>query len=372
MKGHIKERGHNRYAIVLDARDPQTGKRKRRWHSFRGTKREAQKECAKLISEIASGTYVEPSKQIFEAYFAAWLRDWAPMKAGPKCVETYGHLGRHLIAEIGTKPIAQIRGGDLNRAYRRVVDQGLSMRTARHVHMLARRVFLHALKVGDIKRDPTVEIDAPKAPRKEALALRTEEIAKMLAGLQGIMRTIAVVGLGTGIRRGELCALRWVDVDLKAGTLAVKRSYEETRGGGLRLKEPKTAAGRRTISLAPSVVTCLQEHRKQQLEHRMRLGQGRQADAALVFPGDEDQPWKPDLLTNAFGRAMASIGLPHRLHSLRHTHASALIASGMDILTISRRLGHTSAALTLGVYGHLISSKDGAAAAIEAVLKLPT
>ena len=109
MKGHIKERGHNRYAIVLDARDPQTGKRKRRWHSFRGTKREAQKECAKLISEIASGTYVEPSKQIFEAYFAAWLRDWAPMKAGPKCVETYGHLGRHLIAEIGTKPIAQIR-----------------------------------------------------------------------------------------------------------------------------------------------------------------------------------------------------------------------------------------------------------------------
>jgi integrase len=372
MRGHIRKRG-NHWAVVIDLRDPVTGKRRRKWHAVRGGLRDAQRERARLVTEIASGGYIEPSKQTFEQYFADWLRDWAPMKAGPKCVETYGHLGRHLIAEIGSQPIAQIRGGDLNRAYRHVVDIGLSMRTARHVHMLARRIFLHALKVGDIKRDPTAEIDAPKAPRKEALALRTEEIAAMLAGLHGIMRTIAVVGLGTGIRRGELCALRWADIDLKVGTLTVKRSYEETRGSGLRLKEPKTAAGRRTISLAPSVVACLQEHRKQQLEHRMRLGQGKPNDDALVFPGDDDRPWKPDLLTDTFSRAMASIGLPHRLHSLRHTHASMLIAAGMDILTISRRLGHTSATMTLGVYGHLIASKDGAAAAaIEAVLKSPT
>jgi integrase len=371
MRGHIRKRG-NHWAVVIDLRDPVTGKRRRKWHAVRGGLREAQRERARLVTEITSGDYVEPSKQMFEAYFAAWLHDWAPMHAGRKCVETYGHLGRHLVAVLGAKPLAQIRGGDLNRAYREVLDKGLSPRTVRHVHMLARRIFLHALKVGDIKRDPTIEIDAPKAPRKEVLALRTEEIATMLGGLQSIMRTIAVVGLGTGIRRGELCALRWADIDFKAGTLAVKRSYEETRGGGLRLKEPKTASGRRTISLAPSVITCLQEHRRHQLELRMKLGQGRPADNALVFPNDNDQPWKPDLMTNAFSRAMASIGLPHRLHSLRHTHASALIASGMDILTISRRLGHSSPSMTLNVYGHLISSKDGAAAVIEAVLKSPS
>jgi hypothetical protein len=93
MRGHLVERSSGHWAIVLAVTDPVTGKSKRKWHSFQGTKREAQVERARLIAEIASGGYVEPSKQTFQQYFADWHRDWAPVKAGPKCLERYGQLG---------------------------------------------------------------------------------------------------------------------------------------------------------------------------------------------------------------------------------------------------------------------------------------
>ena len=371
MRGHLRERSPGHWAIVIDVRDPQTGKRKRRWHSFTGRKREAQVECARLIAEIAGGGYVEPSKQTFGQYFGEWLRDWAPTKAGPRSIESYGHWGQHLLDALGSIPIQRIRGGDLNRTYRDVAGKGLSDRTVRHIHGLAGRVFGHALRQGDIKRDPCKEIDAPKVTPKEAAVLRPEEVPVMLEGLRGsALYTIAIVALGTGMRRGELCALRWDAIDLEGGKLDVRQSLEQTRRAGLRFKEPKTRQGRRNISLPPSVMTCLQEHRLRQLEQRMMLGLGKPPADALVFSTPDGQPLAPDHVTNAFTRALANAGLPHvGLHTLRHTHASMLIKAGEDIVTISRRLGHASPTITLSVYAHLVSTKDGAAAAIEAVLR---
>jgi integrase len=241
----------------------------------------------------------------------------------------------------------------------------------KHIHILARRVFGHALRQGDITRDPSKEIGAPRVEPHEAAILRPEEIPIMLEALRRTdLYPIAVVALGTGMRRGELCALRWDAVDLEAGKLEVRQSLEQTRKVGLRFKEPKSKHGRRTISLAPSVSACLQEHRVQQLERRMKLGLGKPPADALVFSAADGQPLAPDYIGNSFGRAMARAGLPHvGLHTLRHSHASMLIKAGEDIVTISRRLGHASATITLSVYAHLVSTKDSAAAAIEAVLR---
>jgi integrase len=372
MKGHIRERSPGHWAIVLDVRDQETGKRRRKWHSFEGTKREAQREAARLIAEIASGGYVEPSKQTFGHYFEKWLRDWAPLEVGPKTLETYGHWGRHLTTVIGAMPIQKVRGGDLNRTYREAAAKGLSPNTVKDIHILALRVFGHALRQGDIKRNPCQQINAPEAKRKEAAFLRPEEIPVMLEALRGtaLLYTIAVVALGTGARRGELCALRWNNVRLNAGELDIKQSLEQTRKGGLRFKEPKTDRGWRTISLPSSVIACLQEHRLRQLQERLKLGLGKPPADTLVFGAPDGQALAPDYVGNSFGRAMVSAGLPHvTLKSLRHTHASTLIKSGEDILTISRRMGHASPTITLTVYGHLISSRDGAAAAIEAMLR---
>ncbi|HEX9322844.1 MAG TPA: site-specific integrase [Xanthobacteraceae bacterium] len=370
MKGHLIERSPGKWAIVLDVKDPATGKRRRKWHSFSGTKREAQKRCAELITEIGQGAYIEPSKQTVARYFEAWLRDWAPLKAGPKTLERYWSLAGHVTTAIGTKSLQQTRGSDLARIYRDMAAKGLSPRTIKHVHVLTRGIFRQAMKLGDVKVDPTTQIGAPAVPPKEAAVLRVEEIPVMLAAVRGTaLYPIAIVALGTGMRRGELCGLRWIDADLDAGRLEVKQSVEQIRGRALRFKEPKTARSRRSISLALSVVAALREHRKNQLEQRLAFGLGKPPADGLVFTTLDGNPRSPNDIGQRFSVAMTAAGLPHvSLHTLRHTHASILIREGVDILTISRRLGHSSAAITLGVYGHLVSSQDRAADIIEGVL----
>ena len=157
--------------------------------------------------------------------------------------------------------------------------------------------------------------------------------------------------------------LRWQDVDFNAGTLRIAQSLEQTKAG-LRLKSPKTKHGRRTITIPPAIVAELRAHWKAQQEQRLALGLGKASEDTLVFPTWDGTPRSPAALTKEWTRAMQKAGLKVTLHGLRHTHASSLIAAGIDVLTISRRLGHASPTITLGVYGHLYSNTDDKAALI--------
>jgi integrase len=139
----------------------------------------------------------------------------------------------------------------------------------------------------------------------------------------------------------------------------------------LRFKPPKTAHGRRTISLPPNAVTALREHRRKQLETRLALGLGRPEPDALVFCQPDGSPIVPCWLSYTWRNTCISLKLPRvTLHALRHTHASALIAAGVDVVKISRRLGHSSPVVTLRIYAHLFNTDDSAAAAaIEAAMR---
>ena len=193
----------------------------------------------------------------------------------------------------------------------------------------------------------------------------------MIAKLDGhSLFPIVSLALATGMRRGELLALQWDDIDLDGSTLRVERSVEETKAG-LRLKPPKTKRGRRNITLPPEAVAMLRAHKVQQMELRLAIGMGKPDVATLVFSDIEGRLLKPHTISRAWRRAVAVKKLPAvTFHALRHTHASMLIRAGVDILTISRRLGHSKAAITLDVYGHLICGADEAAAkAISEVIK---
>ena len=179
-----------------------------------------------------------------------------------------------------------------------------------------------------------------------------------------------MTALGSGLRRGELLGLQWGDVDLEGASLRVERSVEETKAG-LRFKPPKSRHGRRTVSLPGSVVDVLRAHRRQQLELRVALGLGRLPEDALVFSQPDGSPMSPDKLSRDWCRLVISKKLPAvSFHALRHSHVSALIDGGLDVFSVSRRIGHGSPALTLRTYTHLFSKKDtDAAAAIEAALR---
>src|SRR5262249_27325172 len=312
MKGHIRERSPGRWAIILDIHDPQTGARRRKWHSFRGSKRQAQAECARLITEMKDGAYVETDRTSLNDFLDRWERDWAATNVSPKTAEWYSQLLKlHIRPMLGAKPMQAIRAQDLNALYTSLHDR-LAPRTVGHVHRLLHLVYGHATKWGNIKRNVVTLVDAPKVPATEAPVLQLTEIPQMFDAVRGrSLYPIAVVALGTGMRRGELCALRWQDVNLDAATLRVERSLEQTRKSGLRFKEPKSTRGRRTISLSLAVVAELRKYWAAQQERRLSLGLGGSPRDGLVFADWDGSPWAPDRLSDNFVDTMEAAGLPH-------------------------------------------------------------
>jgi integrase len=367
MRGHIRERSPGHWAIVIDVRDPQTGKRKRRWHSFEGTKRQAQIECARLISEKQDGVAVDPSRITVAAFLDRFERDWVAVHVSPHSAGRYqGALG-HVRRELGDRQLQKLRPADIAGLYATLSRAGLAARTIRLIHTVLHRALGQAKTWGVIRDNPADYAKAPKAPDQETEMLQPDQARELLERLRGHpLHMLATLALHTGARRNELLALRWRDVvPLEAGKLKIERSLEQTRAHGIRVKAPKTKRGRRTISLPTAAIEALRAHWRAQQEQRLALGIGRSPLDSPVFANLDGQCLSPNAITKAWPVALAAVDMPPvTFHSLRHTHASMLIASGVDILTISRRLGHSSPTITLGVYGHLVHGTDDRAAAV--------
>jgi integrase len=379
MKGHIRRRGERSWELKFDLdRDPVTGKRETRYHSFKGTKREAQAELVRLSAAALTGAYVDPTTVTVGEFLNNWENNWAANQVSPKTHERFSQLIAHQVRpHVGNLPIQKIRATHLNELYGKLLRDGrvgggqLSAKTVGHVHRCLRRAFGHASEWGIIAQNPAALVRPPRVQQVEIEILRENEVEAMLASLRdrnALLCTIAILALGSGLRRGELCALRWSNIDLDSRTLRVEQSIEQTRAG-LRSKAPKTKHGLRAITLPASVVSELRAHWRAQNEQRLALGLGRSTPDDLVFPAWGNQLLMPNTLSREWSRAIAAIGGRRiSLHALRHTHASSLIAAGVDILTVSRRLGHANPTITLGVYGHLYGNTDDKAAqAVEAM-----
>jgi integrase len=217
---------------------------------------------------------------------------------------------------------------------------------------------------GVVAQNVATVVSPPKVPDTEITILTADQIGATLRHIDGrTLRPIVAFLLGTGCRRSEALALRWKDVDLDKGKVRIERSLEQTKTG-LRFKSPKTKNGRRNVAVPPWLVAELRAHRTRQQERRLKLGMGRAPDDSLVFARWDGSTRSPHWLTQKFALAMADLKIDCTLHGLRHTHVSQLIAAGLDVLTVSRRIGHASPEITLRVYGHLFENTDARAAEI--------
>jgi integrase len=262
--------------------------------------------------------------------------------------------------------LQKVTAADLAALYAALHRAGLAPRTVKLVHVVVHRALGQAKVWGIIRDNPAEIAKPPKLLQQETPMLQPKEAARLLERLRGKpLYLLASLGLASGMRRNEMLALRWRDLDLDGARLVVERALEQTKAHGIRIKVPKSKHGRRVISLPAHVVTELRQHWREQQQQRLALGLGRAADEAPVFATHDGKFMSPDAVSHAWMRQMESLGTSDvTLHSLRHTHASMLINGGVDIVALSRRLGHGSPKITLDVYGHLVAGSDDRAAQI--------
>jgi integrase len=376
--GNITKRGKASWRVKVElSRDPVTGRRRYHLETVHGKREDAKAKLVEIAEQMRKGEHVEPSALTVRIYIKAWLA--APAGISPKTAERYRQLAEQQIYPLlGAIALQKLGEADVQDWHDKLLASGgrggkpLSARTVGHAHRVLHRALARAVIGKRVFRNVASAVKPPKVEDHEIEIIPADQVSDSLAKLRNhALYPIAVTALGTGLRRGELCGLQWGDIDLDGASLRVERSLEESNSG-LRFKAPKSKAGRRTVSLPPSVVDVLRAHRKQQLELRLALGLGRPADDALVFCEHDGSPLSPDKLSRDWGRVVVARKLPKvSFHALRHTHVSALIDAGLDVFAVSRRIGHGSAALTLKTYTHWFSKKDtAAAAAIEAALKL--
>jgi integrase len=387
--GHIQRRGKTSWRLKFEgARDPTTGKRNVQYVTVRGTKAVAKLKLAELVAAVGDGSYVEPSKVTVAEHVRARVAQWeaaydpaAKTGISPKTAERYRELVENqIVPHIGATTVQKLRPLDveawktkLRTSGRKGGQGGVSTRTIKHAHRILSHALDDAVK-NDLLAKNVARIEgAPKIDEGEVEVVAKERIGELIEKLRGrAMYARAITSLFTGLRRGELLAPPWSDVDLDAKVWRVRVALEETKAGGLQIKAPKTKAGRRDISLPEIVAGALREHRRQQLELRMALGMGKMPVDALVFPAPLKGGYQsPRAFSKEWARVATAIGFPSlSFHALRHTHASQLIDAGIDIVTISKRLGHAKPDITLRIYAHLFRKDDSKAAdAINPALK---
>jgi integrase len=380
MKGHIQPRGAKTWRLKFDiGRDPGTGKRLTRFATFHGTKREAQDELARLIAAVNGGNFVDARKLTVATYLRSWIGIAESVSLSPKTAERYRSLiERQIIPNLGAMELQKLRASHIAAWHGTLLREGrydgtgLAARTVGHAHRVLHKALADGVTRELLLRNPASLIAPPKIDVDEMAILSAVEVQIVLDVLKGSeIYPHVVTLLSTGIRRGELMGLEWGDIDLDKCKLRIERAIEATKAKGLRIKSPKTRHGRRIISLPPVAVEVFREHRKAQMELRLRLGIGKLLPSHNIFGDIAGAPRHPGWLTDRWKHFVKIKKLPQvTLHALRHSHASALISSGQDVVTVSRRLGHASPTITLNVYAHLFDKTDeSAATAIEAILK---
>jgi len=363
MRGHIRKRGKESYSIAVSlGRDPTTGKYRYQWVSVKGTKREAEKRLSELIHRLDTGTFVKPSKTTVADYLRRWLQEYVRPNLSPRGFERYESIARvHLIPDLGAIALTQLRPEHLQRHYASKLSNGLSPRSVRYQHVVLHKALQTAMKWGLVVRNVADGVDIPRAHQAEMQTWDEYEVARFLESANGSpYYALFHTALFTGMRRSELLALQWRDIDFHQ--VHVSRSLHQLRDRSYVFAQPKSARSRRTIALSPSSILTLREHKDRQEGIRAMLGVPLKGED-LVFSTPEGKPLRPNTVSRAWTALASRAGVKViRLHDARHTHASLMLKQGVHPKIVQERLGHASVQITLDTYSHVAPGLQEAAA----------
>lgn len=364
MRGHIQQRGTNSWRIKAYVGRDATGRKRYVQRTVPGSRRDAERALSRLLVEADEGRLVASPVMTLNELLDRWLAV-KRQAVEPSTLTSYEWVARKYIRPaLGDRKVGTLRPVDLDMLYSDLAARGLAVRTVRICHTVLRQALEQARRWGFIARSPAVDASPPPQRRDEVVPPTVDQVLAILEAAHAedpAFGTYLWVSSATGCRRGEVCALRWSDIDLDRAELCVRRSIVHV-GREVREKDTKTHQSRR-LALDEATVAMLRQHRLRQREQMLALGVGL-ADDAHLFASPDGAPWRPDVMTNRFGRLRATLGLENvRLHDLRHFVASVLIDGGIPISTVSTRLGHSQMSTTLNLYTHAIPATDQRAAA---------
>jgi integrase len=328
----------------------------------------------KLLVKVEEQVYVPPTKASVREYLT---KEWLPAVKSTIRPTTYRsyeqHVMCHIAPHIGSVKLAKLTGSQVNHLYAKLAEtgkkdgkSGLSPLTIHHVHTCLHKACKDAVRWGRLPKNPVDAADPPStrgAAKKEMKTWSAKQVRSFFEATENdrlapMWRVFAM----TGLRRGEVCGLRWEDIDLEKGTLSVRRALIP-HGNGVITSEPKTAKGRRQIALDAMTVEAFKAQAKLQIADQENADVV-WTDTGYVFTRDDGKALHPQSVSRAFDRAVAAAKLTKiRLHDLRHTHATMALAAGIHPKVVSERLGHATVSITLDTYSHAIPAMQEEAAA---------
>lgn len=353
-EGCIYQRPDGRWVGSLSVRQP-GGARKRKVVYGR-TQKEVQEKITSLRADQQNGLPIPIGRTTGEAFLTRWL-ETMDGTVRPTTFRRYSECVRlHVIPAIGSMALQQIGPSDLQALYADKRKR-LSPRSVLHIHRIVHEALGQAARWNLVPRNVADLVKAPRVERVEMKVWSREE-ARLFLRETAADRVAALyaLALATGMRQGELLGLRWTAVDLDRDRVSVQKTLYRAVGGQYQLLEPKTASSRRSIDIDPAVVLALRQRRKDQMEERLRAGTTWCNDMDLVFTSALGEPLDGTYVTQAFQEKAKKLGLPPiRFHDLRHTCATILLQDGVHPKVVQEMLGHSTIAITLDTYSHVVA-----------------
>lgn len=383
--------------------DPDTGQAKRK--TFTGkTQKIVMAKGQEFLNNIKNGLLPNADEITLSEWNDRWLEDYVKPTVRIKTYEKYESCLRYIkMSRLGNLPMAKIKSPDIQRVLNKLLTNGgrggagLSSGLVRDIRRYQGMAWKKAVEVGVARNNIVAMTKQPRLVKDEIHPLTKEQADKLLETARvgeyvfddvkqcrkptpsseyhrSVSYMAVLLALETGMRRGEIFGLQWSSVDFAQNTIFVKKSLVSTATCGLLLEEPKTKAARRRILVTPNVIKALQKYKKEQAWFARLLGDKFNNESNLVFTNMWGKPLDiSNWVTRFYKKMIKRAGLDEKFtfHDLRHTHATLLLASGINIKVISERLGHSTIAMTLDTYSHLMPDMQAeAVAALEQLLHI--
>jgi len=370
-RGHIRKKPSGSWELTVELpRDPRTEKRRQYTETVRGTKKEADLKLAELIERIGKNSFTKPGRITFGQWNMRWYTGYVIPNTGPRTSASYKtELDNHINPGLGAIPLVKLEDRHIEEHYDYELkwgkldgSGGLSKTSVLYQHRIISESLKHAVKLGYLIHNVAELVTPPRRDRKVMSTLSPNHIPRFLVAIRSHPYYIPFyTAFATGNRPSELLGLTWQNVNLDEGFISVTQTLLK-RSGLLKLIEPKTAYSRRRITLPATLVRILREHRRAREVEGQETGRPLE-ESDFVFGHPGNRPLDPSTINHAFTRMLREAGIPHiRFYDLRHTHATLLLAAGVDVKTISERLGHASVAFTMDTYAHVLPGTQAAAA----------